>query len=64
MVEYQENGCQLGWLIDPAERSVLVYPPKQQPELFEEPDDILTVPAFASELQLTVEQMFSWLNVR
>ena len=59
-----KQGSQLGWLIDPAERSVLVYPPKQQPELFEEPDDILTVPAFASELQLTVEQMFSWLNVR
>ena len=43
--------------------TTLVYPRKQQPE-FEEPDDILTVPAFASELHLTVEQMFSWLKVR
>lgn len=59
-----KQGSQLGWLIDPAERSVLVYPPKQQPELFDEPGDVLPVPAFASELQLTVEQMFSWLKVR
>jgi len=59
-----KQGSQLGWLIDSAERSVLVYPPKQQPELFERPDDILPVPAFASELHLTVEQMFSWLKVR
>lgn len=59
-----KQGSQLGWLIDPAERSVLVYPPKQQPELFERPDDVLPVPAFASLLHLTVEQMFSWLKVR
>lgn len=37
--------------------------PKQQPELFE-PDAPLPVPAFASELQLPVEQIFSWLKVR
>jgi len=59
-----KQGSQLGWLIDPAERSVLVYPPKQQPELFERPDDVLPVPGFASLLHLTVEQMFSWLKVR
>lgn len=59
-----KQGSQLGWLIDPAERSMLVYPPKQQPELFERPDDVLPVPAFASLLHLTVEQMFSWLKVR
>ncbi len=59
-----KQGSQLGWLIDPAERSVLVYPPKQQPELFEEPGDVLPVPIFASELQVTIDQMFSWLKVR
>lgn len=58
------QGSQLGWLIDPAERSVLVYPPKQQPELFEQPDDALPVPTFASKLQLTIAQMFSWLKVQ
>ncbi len=59
-----KQGSQLGWLIDPAERSVLVYPPKQQPELLEQPDDALPVPTFASKLRLTVGQMFSWLKVR
>jgi Uma2 family endonuclease len=29
MEEYAENGAQLGWLIDPVERQVLVYRPQQ-----------------------------------
>jgi len=32
-----KHGSRLGWLIDPDERSVLVYPPGQQPELLQEP---------------------------
>ncbi|GAC1479777.1 MAG: Uma2 family endonuclease [Chamaesiphon sp.] len=39
-----KQGSELGWLIDPAERSVLVYAPKHQPELFEEPGDVIPVP--------------------
>jgi len=31
-----KHGSRLGWLIDPDERSVLVYPPGQQPELLQE----------------------------
>ncbi len=29
-------GSKLGWLVDPVEKSVLVYPPGQQPELLEQ----------------------------
>ena len=32
MLEYMENGAQLGWLIDPATRSVTIYRPNQTPE--------------------------------
>lgn len=56
-----ERGTQLGWLIDPAVQSVLVYFPKQQPAFFEEADDILPVPQFASAFQLTVGDLFDWL---
>lgn len=56
-----KHGSKLGWLIDPDERSVLVYPPKQQPELFEE-KELLPVPDFIA-LQLTVEDVFNWLKV-
>ncbi len=58
-----KHGSRLGWLIDPEERSVLVYPPKQQPELLQEEQEILPVPDLVSELQLTVGQLFGWLKL-
>ncbi len=54
-------GAQLGWLIDPKERSILVYTPPSQVVLFDEPDDILPVPDFAVGLHLTVSTVFGWL---
>ena len=56
-----KHGTQLGWLIDPEEKSVLVYTPPNQVALFDEPDDTLPVPAFAAGLQLTVGSVFGWL---
>jgi len=32
MEEYMENGCRLGWLIDPTSRNVFVYRPGESPE--------------------------------
>ncbi|WP_277881979.1 hypothetical protein [Leptolyngbya sp. FACHB-541] len=37
------------------------YLPKQQPEAFDEPEQSLPVPAFASELVLSVGSVFGWL---
>ncbi len=51
----------MGWLIDPDEKTVFVYHPKQEPDVLDEPDDVLAVPAFASELQLTIKDLFAWL---
>jgi len=51
----------MGWLIDPDEQTVFVYLPKQQTEVFDKPEEQLPVPSFASELQLTVEELFGWL---
>lgn len=54
-------GTQLGWFIDPDERSVLAFFPGQQPiEL--SGNDRLPVPEFL-ELDLTVAQVFGWLKV-
>ncbi len=55
------HGTQMGWLIDPDEQTVFVYLPKQQPEAFDEHDQVLPVPSFANELNLTVEAIFAWL---
>lgn len=51
----------MGWLIDPEEKSVLVYTPPNQITVFDESDDRLPVPDFASSLQLTVSTVFDWL---
>ncbi len=57
-----DHGTQLGWLIDPQEKSVLVYFPKQQPAFIDTPTDILPVPDFAKAFQLTLGQLFGWLS--
>jgi Uma2 family endonuclease len=55
-------GCQMGWLIDPNIKSVLVYPSGQQPDFLQAPEQVLPVPGFVSKLQLTVGELFSWLK--
>ncbi len=56
------HDTQMGWLIDPDEQTVFVYRPKQQTEVFDEPDAILPVPSFTSELKLTIRDLFAWLS--
>lgn len=57
------NGCQMGWLIDPEERSLLIYPLGKQPELLQEAQEVLPIPSFVSGLQVTVGNVFSWLKL-
>ena len=56
-----KQGTQMGWLIDPQEKSVLVYRPDQSPQVYDEPETRLPMPAFAKEFALTVENLFNWL---
>jgi Uma2 family endonuclease len=58
-----KHGSSLGWLIDPTERSILIYPQGQQPELLELESEPLPVPDFLPELQLTVGDIFGWLKL-
>jgi Uma2 family endonuclease len=55
------HGTQMGWLVDPDEQTVFVYLPKQQPEVFDQSEQLLPVPSFASELNLSVGLVFGWL---
>jgi Uma2 family endonuclease len=55
-------GCQMGWLVDPDEKSVIAYPQSQQPIFLQEPDLLLPAPDFALDLRLSVGQLFSWLK--
>jgi Uma2 family endonuclease len=52
----------MGWLIDPDEESIFVYRNDRTIAVFEQPQDLIPVPDFASNLELTVAQIFSWLE--
>lgn len=56
------NGCLLGWLIDPKERSIIVYQPDSLPIIFTE-TDILPVLA-EMDFLLRVDDIFAWLRIR
>ncbi|MEL6319315.1 MAG: Uma2 family endonuclease [Cyanobacteria bacterium J06626_14] len=55
------HGCQLGWLIDPGDRSVMVLQPQQQPNLLRQADKLTVLDSI--ELILTSEQLFGWLRM-
>jgi Uma2 family endonuclease len=40
MLEYMENGCRLGWLIDPRNKRVAIYRLGQLPEILMAPDNL------------------------
>ncbi|MFE1748341.1 Uma2 family endonuclease [Coleofasciculus sp. H7-2] len=57
-----KHGSQLGWLIDPSDRSVLIFLPNQQPELYQGSDRLAVLDGI--DLELTAEQIFGWLRMR
>jgi Uma2 family endonuclease len=56
------HGTQMGWLIDPIDRSIFVIGADRTLQIIDEPSAILPVPAFATSIQLTVAQVFSWIK--
>jgi Uma2 family endonuclease len=56
------HGTQMGWLIDPNDRSIFICMPDRNLQIIDEPTTILPVPAFATAIELTVEQIFSWIK--
>lgn len=55
-------GCRLGWFVDPDDRSILVFLPNQQPELYQ---GNVRLPLLAEiELEITPEQIFGWLKMQ
>jgi Uma2 family endonuclease len=56
------NGTQLGWLIDPSERSILVYHRDRLPDLLTGADVLPVLEGI--NLILSVDEVFSWLKRR
>jgi Uma2 family endonuclease len=58
-----KNGGQMGWLIAPEEREILVYYPHKETDYFEQEDDLLPVPEFLGNFKLTLGELFGWLII-
>lgn len=56
-----EHGTKMGWLIDPSEECVFVYTADSRVLLYQATDQLLPVPDFAKDLELTVGTLVSWL---
>jgi Uma2 family endonuclease len=57
------HGSQMGWLIDPNEQSVIVSRMDHNTEVIDESQILLPVPGFAAAIELSIEQMFKWLDL-
>lgn len=57
-----ENGTEVAWLLDPDDKVIFIYRANQALQIYDCPEQVLPMPDFASNLQLTVETIFSWLN--
>jgi Uma2 family endonuclease len=55
-------GCQMSWLIDPDEKSILAYPAGEQPTFLQESEQLLPAPEFIADLKLSVGELFNWLK--
>jgi Uma2 family endonuclease len=56
-----KHGCQLGWLVDPKDRSILVLAPNQIPELCQGADPLIILGMIP--LMLTANDVFDWLKL-
>ena len=57
------HGTKLGWLIDPEAQLVIIFKPKQQPEIKQD-SDILPVLDVLADWQLSAAELFQWLSFR
>jgi len=55
------GGCELGWLVDPSDRSILIFQPGQQPQLCEGATELPVLEGV--EIELTCDRIFGWLKM-
>jgi Uma2 family endonuclease len=58
-----DNGTEVGWLIDPAEKMILIYQPDRQVQVVDLLEAELIVPEFSRSIKLTAGDVFGWLKV-
>ena len=55
------HGAQMGWLVDPEDRSVFIYRPGQEVEISDETEAVLPLPSFMGEMTYRVADLFGLL---
>jgi Uma2 family endonuclease len=58
------NGTMMGWLIDPHSKLIFTYANNSHPQVFELDNEVIAVPSFAENLQITLGEIFGWLQVK
>jgi len=61
LLHCSQHGAELGWLIDPDDESILVISPQQRVQILKGKSQLPILSGI--ELQLTVNQVFSWLTL-
>jgi Uma2 family endonuclease len=58
-----DNGTEIGWLIDPAEKTIFIYQQDKQVIFIDVLEQELIVPSFTELVKLTAGDLFNWLKV-
>jgi Uma2 family endonuclease len=58
-----EWGTEVGWLIDPAEKTIFIYQRDKQVQIMDILDLQLLVPTFAQSIKVTAGEIFNWLKL-
>ncbi|AKG20259.1 Uma2 family endonuclease [Calothrix sp. 336/3] len=56
-----DRGAELGWLIDPQEKLVMIFQPGKQPEIKQDGDILPVLSSLENILNLSAQDVFSWL---
>ncbi|MGB7442197.1 MAG: Uma2 family endonuclease [Coleofasciculaceae cyanobacterium] len=57
------HGTELGWLIDPQEKLVMIFKPGKQPEIKQDGDMLPVLSSLEALLKLSVQDIFNWLTL-
>ncbi len=57
------HGTEIGWLIDPTEKTILIFHPDLSLQILDQSESLLPMPQILNRYELTVGTLFSWLQV-
>lgn len=58
-----DRGCEMGWIIDPTESLIFTYSAGKSVSVFEDLTESLPTPEFVAAVDLTVGEVFGWLQM-